>query len=98
MFSAAALKALLEALTAEGCMVVTNFKPFHPQTRTPNQILRPSLCCVQVGDVFSAAALKALLEALTAEGCVVVTTSNRHPADLPRHGLHEAMFGHFLNT
>jgi predicted ATPase len=53
---------------------------------------------VQVGDVFSAAALKALLEALTAEGCVVVTTSNRHPADLPRHGLHEAMFGHFLNT
>lgn len=52
----------------------------------------------QVGDVFSAAALKALLEALTAEGCVVVTTSNRHPADLPRHGLHEAMFGHFLNT
>jgi cell division protein ZapE len=53
---------------------------------------------MQVGDVFSAAALKALLEALTAEGCVVVTTSNRHPADLPRHGLHEAMFGHFLNT
>lgn len=48
--------------------------------------------------MFSAAALKALLEALTAEGCVVVTTSNRHPADLPRHGLHEAMFGHFLNT
>jgi predicted ATPase len=56
------------------------------------------MCCPQVGDVFSAAALKALLEALTAEGCVVVTTSNRHPADLPRHGLHEAMFGHFLNT
>lgn len=56
------------------------------------------LVCLQVGDVFSAAALKALLEALTAEGCVVVTTSNRHPADLPRHGLHEAMFGHFLNT
>jgi predicted ATPase len=52
---------------------------------------------LQVGDVFSAAALKALLEALTAQGCVVVTTSNRHPADLPRHGLHEAMFGHFLN-
>jgi predicted ATPase len=48
--------------------------------------------------VWSAAALKALLEALTAEGCVVVTTSNRHPAELPRHGLHEAMFGHFLNT
>ncbi|WIA43503.1 hypothetical protein OEZ86_009965 [Tetradesmus obliquus] len=72
VFSAAALKALLEALTAEGCVLV--------------------------GDVFSAAALKALLEALTAEGCVVVTTSNRHPADLPRHGLHEAMFGHFLNT
>jgi hypothetical protein len=52
----------------------------------------------QVGDVFSAAALKALLEALTAEGVVVVTTSNRHPAELPRHGLHESMFGHFLNT
>eukprot|EP00879_Flechtneria_rotunda_P031643 GHRR01034588.1.p1 GENE.GHRR01034588.1~~GHRR01034588.1.p1 ORF type:complete len:297 (+),score=107.91 GHRR01034588.1:56-946(+) len=54
--------------------------------------------CVQVGDVFSAAALKALLEVLTAEGCVIVTTSNRHPGDLPRHGLHEAMFAHFLNT
>jgi predicted ATPase len=61
-------------------------------------LLLTAACLSQIGDVFSAAALKALLEALTAEGCVVVTTSNRHPADLPRHGLHEAMFGHFLNT
>jgi predicted ATPase len=69
------------------------------QTTVVSPGMCPTCCmCLQVGDVFSATALKALLEALTAEGCVVVTTSNRHPADLPRHGLHEAMFGHFLNT
>ncbi|KAF8066413.1 AFG1L [Scenedesmus sp. PABB004] len=53
---------------------------------------------MQVCDVFSAAGLKALLEGLTAQGAVVVTTSNRHPGELPRHGLHEALWGHFLHT
>jgi predicted ATPase len=48
--------------------------------------------------VWTAAALKALCEALVAEGCVVVTTSNRPPWELPRHGLHELMFQHFLDT
>ncbi|KAG2436005.1 hypothetical protein HYH02_011718 [Chlamydomonas schloesseri] len=53
---------------------------------------------VQVTDVFSAVALKGLVEALTAAGCVLVATSNRAPEHLPRHGLHEAMWGHFVET
>ncbi len=51
---------------------------------------------MQVTDVFAAVALKGLVEVLTAEGCTVVATSNRPPWDLPRHGLHEDMFGHFV--
>ncbi|GBF94229.1 hypothetical protein Rsub_06499 [Raphidocelis subcapitata] len=54
------------------------------------------LCFDEVTDVWSAVALKALFEALTSEGCVVVATSNRAPHELPRHGLHEAMWEHFL--
>jgi predicted ATPase len=53
---------------------------------------------LQVTDVFSAVALKGLFEALVAEGCVVVATSNRAPWELPRHGLHEDMFSHFVDT
>ncbi|GLI71253.1 hypothetical protein VaNZ11_016376 [Volvox africanus] len=53
---------------------------------------------VQVTDVFSAVALKGLVEALTSAGCVLVCTSNRAPADLPRHGLHEDMWAHFVDT
>ncbi|GFR49686.1 hypothetical protein Agub_g11835 [Astrephomene gubernaculifera] len=53
---------------------------------------------VQVTDVFSAVALKGLIEALTSAGCVVVATSNRAPHELPRHGLHEDMWGHFVTT
>ena len=49
-------------------------------------------------DVFSAVALKGLWEALTGAGCVVVATSNRAPEDLPRHGLHEDMWQHFIET
>ena len=55
------------------------------------------LLVMQVPDVFTAAALKALFESLAAEGCVVVVTSNRPPWELPRHGLHEDMFQHFIN-
>ena len=58
----------------------------------------PSPAAPQVSDVFSAVALKALLEGLTQAGCVVVTTSNRAPRDLPRHGLHEDMFGNLIRT
>ncbi|KXZ47776.1 hypothetical protein GPECTOR_33g658 [Gonium pectorale] len=53
---------------------------------------------VQVTDVFSAVALKGLVEALSSSGCVLVATSNRAPLELPRHGLHEAMWGHFIET
>ncbi|KAG2426188.1 hypothetical protein HXX76_013169 [Chlamydomonas incerta] len=53
---------------------------------------------VQVTDVFSAVALKGLVEALSGAGCVLVGTSNRAPEHLPRHGLHEAMWGHFVDT
>ncbi|KAG2497494.1 hypothetical protein HYH03_004646 [Edaphochlamys debaryana] len=53
---------------------------------------------VQVTDVFNAVALKGLVEALTASGCVLLATSNRHPSALPRAGLHEAMWGHFVDT
>eukprot|EP00798_Chlamydomonas_sp_ICE-L_P007742 gene7742-917_t len=53
---------------------------------------------MQVSDVFSAVALKGLMEVLTSSGCVVVCTSNRAPRDLPQHGLHEAMFEHFIQT
>ncbi|GIL54549.1 hypothetical protein Vafri_10294, partial [Volvox africanus] len=53
---------------------------------------------VQVTDVFSAVALKGLVEALTSAGCVLVCTSNRAPLDLPRHGLHEDMWAHFVDT
>ncbi|PRW45179.1 lactation elevated 1 [Chlorella sorokiniana] len=53
---------------------------------------------MQVSDPFSAVALKGLFEALLAEGCVVVGTSNRAPAELDRHGLHEELFDHFLQT
>ena len=48
--------------------------------------------------MFSAVALKGLVEALTAAGCVLVGSSNRAPQHLPRHGLHEAMWGHFVDT
>jgi len=53
---------------------------------------------MQVPDPFAAVSLKALLEGLTAAGCVVVTTSNRTPRELPRHGLHEDMFDHLIDT
>ncbi|MEW5309365.1 MAG: hypothetical protein WDW38_001259 [Sanguina aurantia] len=58
-----------------------------------------SLLCfdeMQVSDVFSAVALKGIFEALNASGCVVVCTSNRQPHELPRHGLHESMWTHFV--
>jgi hypothetical protein len=38
------------------------------------------------------------VEALLAEGCVVVATSNRAPRQLERHGLHEALFSHFVDS
>lgn len=38
------------------------------------------------------------MEALIEEGCVIVATSNRAPWDLNRHGLHEDLFGHFVQN
>lgn len=36
------------------------------------------------------------MEALLEEGCIIVATSNRAPWDFNRHGLHEALFSHFV--
>lgn len=38
------------------------------------------------------------MEALLEEGCIIVATSNRAPWDLNRHGLHEDLFGHFVQN
>ncbi len=39
-----------------------------------------------------------LVEALTSAGCVLLCTSNRAPGELPRHGLHEDVWAHFIQT
>ncbi|KAJ9522786.1 hypothetical protein QJQ45_019818 [Haematococcus lacustris] len=52
----------------------------------------------QISDVFSAIALKGLVESLTKAGGIFVCTSNRSPDELPRHGLHEVLFDHFIGT
>ena len=39
-----------------------------------------------------------VMEALLEEGCIIVATSNRAPWDLNRHGLHEDLFGHFVQN
>ncbi|KAJ9522476.1 hypothetical protein QJQ45_008233 [Haematococcus lacustris] len=51
-----------------------------------------------ISDVFSAIALKGLVESLTKAGGIFVCTSNRSPDELPRHGLHEVLFDHFIGT
>lgn len=53
---------------------------------------------MQVTDPFAAVALKGVMEALLEEGCIIVATSNRAPWDLNRHGLHEDLFGHFVQN
>ncbi|KAL6755727.1 AFG1-like ATPase-domain-containing protein [Haematococcus lacustris] len=60
----------------------------------------PILCLdeMQISDVFSAIALKGLVESLTKAGGIFVCTSNRSPDELPRHGLHEVLFDHFIGT
>jgi len=59
----------------------------------------PVLCFdeVQCTDPFSALVLKGLMEAVIGEGGVVLCTSNRRLGDLPRQGLHEHLFGHFVS-
>lgn len=55
----------------------------------------PALLCfdeVQVSDPFTAVALKGVFEHLLESGAVLVMTSNRHPKDLNRHGLHEVSY------
>eukprot|EP00200_Dunaliella_tertiolecta_P018552 CAMPEP_0202400428 /NCGR_PEP_ID=MMETSP1128-20130828/2722_1 /ASSEMBLY_ACC=CAM_ASM_000463 /TAXON_ID=3047 /ORGANISM="Dunaliella tertiolecta, Strain CCMP1320" /LENGTH=682 /DNA_ID=CAMNT_0049003971 /DNA_START=28 /DNA_END=2073 /DNA_ORIENTATION=- len=53
---------------------------------------------MQVADVFSAVALKGIVEWITSCGGVMILTSNRAPEELPRHGLHEGMFSHFVDA
>ena len=38
------------------------------------------------------------MEALLEKGCIIVCTSNRAPWELNRHGLHEDLFGHFIQN
>jgi predicted ATPase len=61
----------------------------------------PALLCfdeMQTTDPFNVAALKALTEAALGDGGVLLTTSNRAPEGLSRHGLHEDLFTHFVET
>jgi hypothetical protein len=63
--------------------------------------LAPSLLCfdeLQVCDVFSAVALKGLTEAAAEEGVTLCATGNRAPRELERHGLHEDIFDHFVDS
>lgn len=53
---------------------------------------------MQTTDPYNVAALKALTEAALQDGGTLVATSNRAPKDLSPHGLHEAMFEHFIET
>lgn len=48
-------------------------------------------------DPYTAVVLKGLFEALMDEGGVLVCTSNRAPDELPRQGLHEDLFSHFVS-
>lgn len=72
-----------------------------PGSQDREAFMRPSLLAfdeVQILDPWTAATLKALFEGLTSSGCVLVLTSNRPPRELPRHGLHEAMFDNMIQT
>ncbi len=51
---------------------------------------------MQTTDPYNVAALKALTEAALEDGGSIVATSNRAPKELSPHGLHEAMFEHFI--
>ena len=42
--------------------------------------------------------LSGVMEALLEKGCIIVATSNRAPWELNRHGLHEDLFGHFVQN
>jgi len=53
---------------------------------------------MQTTDPYNVAALKALTEAALQDGGTLVATSNRAPKELSPHGLHEAMFEHFVET
>jgi chromosomal replication initiation ATPase DnaA len=54
-------------------------------------------CCACKRQWLSVAFL-GVMEALLEEGCIIVATSNRAPWDLNRHGLHEDLFGHFVQN
>ena len=61
----------------------------------------PALLCLdefQVNDVYNAAALKALIGSLQQRGHILVVSSNKAPSELHRHGLHENMFDHFIDS
>eukprot|EP01023_Acetabularia_acetabulum_P027310 TRINITY_DN2584_c0_g2_i5.p1 TRINITY_DN2584_c0_g2~~TRINITY_DN2584_c0_g2_i5.p1 ORF type:complete len:583 (-),score=101.02 TRINITY_DN2584_c0_g2_i5:264-2012(-) len=78
-------------------------KQSQKQSQNQNKKLQiaPGLLCfdeVQTPDVFSAIALKGVMEVLISNGCTIVSTSNRHPEELSRAGLHEEFFQHFVET
>jgi hypothetical protein len=60
------------------------------------------MCCLarnpQCTDPFSIVTLKAACEGLAGTGGVMVLTGNRALKDLPRHGLHEDMFNHWVKV
>jgi predicted ATPase len=71
----------------------------HHHTR--NTSTKAALLCfdeMQTTDPYNVAALKALTETALQNGGTLVATSNRAPKELSPHGLHEAMFEHFVET
>jgi hypothetical protein len=94
----------LFAIVGGGSVVTLRITPFtpstisHPLPLPPTVPHRPPRPHAQCPDPFSILALKAACELLTSHGGVLVLTGNRALADLPRHGLHEAMFDHWVAT
>lgn len=83
----------------EGCDTNNHILRMDPGFSVPNR-RAPLLCFdeIQTTDPFTVAALKAVVEANVSEGGVIVATSNRAPANLSPHGLHEAMFHHLQDS
>jgi predicted ATPase len=75
--------------------------PYTSYTTSTRTFTPAALLCfdeMQTTDPYNVAALKALTEAALQDGGTLVATSNRAPKELSPHGLHEAMFEHFVET
>lgn len=53
---------------------------------------------VQTTDPYNVAAMKSLMETALDMNGIIINTSNKHPYELSRHGLHEDMFDHFIQS